>query len=411
MSFAAALPWTDKKGRPHLLRSVIFLLLLVPGTVLGVRWGVWGLGTRPLKAAIHSTGYWAVWLLLGSLLISPLKALTGNTQWPVVRRMVGVAALAYALIHLSLYMADEDWKLLHIGAEILSRFYLTIGAVALLGLIVLGATSTDSLVRSLGARWKQLHRLVYGIAVLTAVHYTLQSKADVSQALVAAGAFAWLMLWRRLPAGRDRTVVPMVGLAVASALVTLATEFLWYRFGTKIDPWRAMAIEADVQYGLHPAALVLALGLLAATAIGLRQLAATRAGQSVWFTVAIYAAGAFAADLGMFLFGLSPDDPPAGQLVRHVAAVLVFAALGYARTRLQGAGQRSLLDVLWAASALFPLLALVFDDPRLPVAAAVVVAAGALVTCTRVWTISRTAAVLLLPLVAWIAYAATATVA
>ena len=407
MSFARSLPWTDKKGRPHLLRSVIFVLLLLPGVVLGVRWGVWGLGTRPLKVAIHSTGYWAVWLLLGSLLVSPLRALTGNTQWPVVRRMVGIAALAYATIHLGLYMADEDWKLLHIGSEIVSRFYLTIGAVALLGLAVLGATSTDRIVRALGGRWKQLHRLVYGIAVLTAVHYTLQSKADVSQALVAIGAFAWLMLWRRLPAGQDRTAAPLVGLAVASAVVTLAAEFVWYRFGTKIDPWRAMAIEIDVQYGLHPAALVLALGLLAAAVLGLRQLAMTRVGQSVWFTVAIYAAGAFAADLGMFLFGLAPDDPPAGFVPMHIAAVVVMALLGYARTRLQGAGQRKLLDGLWAASALFPLLALVFDDPRLPVVAAAAVAIAAVATSTRVWTISRTAAVLLLPLVAWIAYAAT----
>lgn len=407
MSFAQSLPWTDKKGRPHLLRSVIFVLLLLPGVVLAVRWGVWGLGTRPLKVAIHSTGYWAVWLLLGSLLVSPLRALTGNMQWPVVRRMVGIAALAYATIHLGLYMADEDWKLLHIGSEIISRFYLTIGAVALLGLAVLGATSTDRIVRALGGRWKQLHRLVYGIAVLTAVHYTLQSKADVSQALVAIGAFAWLMLWRRLPAGQDRTAAPLVGLAVASAVVTLAAEFVWYRFGTKIDPWRAMAIEIDVQYGLHPAALVLAIGLLAAAVLGLRQLAMTRAGQSVWFTVAIYAAGAFAADLGMFLFGLAPDDPPAGFLPMHIAAVVVMALLGYARTRLQGAGQRRLLDGLWAASALFPLLALVFDDPRLPVVAAAAVAIAAVATSTRVWTISRTAAVLLLPLVAWIAYAAT----
>ena len=407
MSFAQSLPWTDKKGRPHLLRSVIFVLLLLPGVVLAVRWGVWGLGTRPLKVAIHSTGYWAVWLLLGSLLVSPLRALTGNMQWPVVRRMVGIAALAYATIHLGLYMADEDWKLLHIGSEIISRFYLTIGAVALLGLAVLGATSTDRIVRALGGRWKQLHRLVYGIAVLTAVHYTLQSKADVSQALVAIGAFAWLMLWRRLPAGQDRTAAPLVGLAVASAVVTLAAEFVWYRFGTKIDPWRAMAIEIDVQYGLHPAALVLAIGLLAAAVLGLRQLAMTRAGQSVWFTVAIYAAGAFAADLGMFLFGLAPDDPPAGFVPMHIAAVVVMALLGYARTRLQGAGQRRLLDGLWAASALFPLLALVFDDPRLPVVAAAAVAIAAVATSTRVWTISRTAAVLLLPLVAWIAYAAT----
>ena len=374
MNFSASLPWTDKKGRTHALRSVIFGLLLLPGLVLAVRWGVWGLGTRPLKVAIHSTGYWAVWLLLGSLVVTPMKALTGNIQWPVVRRMVGVAALAYALIHLLLYMIDENWLLLHIGAEIVSRFYLAIGALALLGLVVLGITSTDAMVRRLGARWKQLHRVVYAIAVLTAVHYVLQSKADVSQALIAVGVFTWLMLWRRLPAGRDRTVLPLLALAPAAALVTLAAEFLWYRFGTNIDVWKVTRLEADVQYGLHPAALVLAVGLLVAGAVELWRLAKTDLGGTAAFTVLIYAAGAFVDDLGT-------------------------------------AGQRRLLDLLWACAALYPLLALQTEDHSLLVAAAAFVVIGTLVASGRAWPISRTAAVLLLPLGAWIAYEATVAVA
>lgn len=411
MSFAASLPWTDKKGRPHALRSVIFGLLLLPGLVLAVRWGVWGLGTRPLKVAIHSTGYWAVWLLLGSLVVTPMKALTGNMQWPVVRRMVGVAALSYALIHLSLYMADENWRLLHIGAEIVSRFYLTIGAVALLGLIVLGITSTDWMVRRLGAKWKQLHRVVYAIAVLTAVHYVLQSKADVSQALIASGVFTWLMLWRRLPAGRDRTVLPLLALAPAAALVTLAAEFLWFRFGTNIDVWKVMRLEADVQYGLHPAALVLALGLLVAGAVEVWRLAKTDLGATAAFTVLIYAAGAFVNDLGGFLFGLSPYDDQAPRLPLNLAAAAVFALMGLARYRLRTAGQRRMLDVLWACAALYPLLALQTEDHSLLAAAAAVVVTGTLIASGRAWPISRTAAVLLLPLGAWIAYEATVAVA
>ena len=411
MSFAASLPWTDKKGRTHALRSVIFGLLLLPGLVLAVRWGVWGLGTRPLKVAIHSTGYWAVWLLLGSLVVTPMKALTGNMQWPVVRRMVGVAALSYALIHLSLYMADENWRLLHIGAEIVSRFYLTIGAVALLGLIVLGITSTDWMVRRLGAKWKQLHRVVYAIAVLTAVHYVLQSKADVSQALIASGVFTWLMLWRRLPAGRDRTVLPLLALAPAAALVTLAAEFLWFRFGTNIDVWKVMRLEADVQYGLHPAALVLALGLLVAGAVEVWRLAKTDLGGTVAFTVLIYAAGAFVNDLGGFLFGLSPYDDQAPRLPLNLAAAAVFALMGLARYRLRTAGQRRMLDVLWACAALYPLLALQTEDHSLLAAAAAVVVTGTLIASGRAWPISRTAAVLLLPLGAWIAYEATVAVA
>ena len=411
MNFSASLPWTDKKGRTHALRSVIFGLLLLPGLVLAVRWGVWGLGTRPLKVAIHSTGYWAVWLLLGSLVVTPMKALTGNLQWPVVRRMVGVAALAYALIHLLLYMIDENWLLLHIGAEIVSRFYLAIGALALLGLVVLGITSTDAMVRRLGARWKQLHRVAYAIAALTAVHYVLQSKADVSQALIAAGVFTWLMLWRRLPAGRDRTVLPLLALAPAAALVTLAAEFLWYRFGTNIDVWKVTRLEADVQYGLHPAALVLAVGLLVAGAVELWRLAKTDLGGTAAFTVLIYAAGAFVDDLGTFLFGLLPYEDQAPRLPINLVAAAVFALIGLARYRLRTAGQRRLLDLLWACAALYPLLALQTEDHSLLVAAAAFVVIGTLVASGRAWPISRTAAVLLLPLGAWIAYEATVAVA
>ncbi len=406
MTWAASLPWTDKKGRPHVLRSVIFAMLLLPGIVLATRAGVWGLGTRPLKVAIHSTGYWAVWLLLASLLITPAKALTGNPQWPVVRRMVGVAALAYASIHLTLYMADENWRMLHIASEIVSRFYLTLGAVALLGLIVLGATSTDRTMRAMGTpAWKRLHRIVYGIAVLTAVHYTLQSKADVSQALVAAGVFCWLMLWRRLPAGRDRSVGPLLGLAVAAALFTILAEFLWYRFGTQIDAVRAIKLEADIRYGLHPAALVFALGLLVAVVVEVRRLSLTGLGATAWFTVLVYASGAVIADLGAFMFGLLPDDDP-GRWPITLAAAGVFAALGVARWWLRSAGQRKLLDALWAACAVFPLLALEVDDRQLLVAAAALVIAGTLIASSRVWVISRMAAVLLLPAGAWIAYAA-----
>ena len=411
MSFSASLPWTDKKGRPHVLRSVIFALLLLPGLVLAVRWGVWGLGTRPLKVAIHSTGYWAVWLLLASLVVTPLKALTGNMQWPVVRRMVGVSSLAYALIHLSLYMADENWLLLHIGSEIVSRFYLTIGAVALLGLIVLGVTSMDVMVRRLGARWKQLHRVVYAIAVLTAVHYVLQSKADVSQALIASGVFAWLMVWRRLPVGRDRTALPLLALAPAAALVTLAAEFLWYRFGTNIDVWKVMRLEADVQYGLHPAALVLALGVLVAGTVELWRLARTDLGGTAAFTVLVYSAGAFVDDLGAFLFGLLPYDDQVPRMPLNLAAAAVFALMGLARYRLRTAGQRRLLDALWACAALYPLLALQTEDHSLLVAAAAVVVIGTVIASGRAWPISRTAAVLLLPLGAWIAYEATVAVA
>ena len=110
--------------------------------------------------------------------------------------MIGVAALAYGLAHFSLYIVDQNFRLPTVVSEIVHRFYLTIGFIALVGLSVLGATSTDAAVRRLGKRWKSLHRTLYGIAVLGLLHYCIQSKAIVSEAMMVTGFFVWLMAWR-----------------------------------------------------------------------------------------------------------------------------------------------------------------------------------------------------------------------
>ena len=100
--------------------------------------------------------------------------------------MIGVSAACYAGVHLLLYAADQNWRPLAVVTEILVRAYLTIGFVALLGLATLAVTSTDGWVKRLGRNWKRLHKLAYGFAVLALNHFFLQSKADVSQATVAA---------------------------------------------------------------------------------------------------------------------------------------------------------------------------------------------------------------------------------
>ena len=396
--YAKLAPWTDKKGRLHPLRSVVFTLLLLPGLWLAWRWSVWGLGARPLNVALHSTGYWAVWLLVASLVVSPLKALLADPNVVVVRRMVGVAAMAYGLIHIVLYMADQNWRPLVIVTEIAVRFYLTIGFVALLGLLVLGVTSTETMVRRLGPRWKPLHRWVYAIAILAGAHYFLQSKADVSQALLAAGVFFWLMGWRMLPAGRDRTALPLLGLAIMAGLLTLLTEFLWYRFGTRVDPWKVMRAEAAFDFGLRPAALVLALGLIAAGLVALRRLSLTAWGETLGFTVLVYAAGAFAGDVAGFLFGLMPDDPAEDGWAwkTSLLAAIAFALAGVARFWIRGQPERRALDLLWALACAYPLL-LNAEDRRLAIGGAGLLAVAAVLLTARMWPVSRRAALLVLP--------------
>ncbi len=402
-------PWTDRRGRLHPLRAMVFTLLLLPAAWLAARWPLDMLGARPLHAAIHSTGYWAAWIFMASLIVSPAKTMLGNPNLVVVRRMVGVAAACYAGVHLVLYAADQSWKLSVIATEILVRAYLTIGFVALLGLAALAVTSTDGWVKRLGRNWKRLHKLAYGFAVLALIHFFLQSKADVSQATVAAGVFAWAMIWRVLPAGRDRGPAPLIGLALAAALAALASEWAWYRFGTHVDPLRVVRGEADVSFGLHPAGLVLLLGLLAAGLAELHGLAQTRFGAGPGFAVLVYALGGLAGwgaglALGWSMEDLLPEGTSVGAPT--AASVLLFALLGLARYRLRAVWQRHLLDALWAGAALLPVLAMGTESREAGMYGAELLGAGGLLLATGLWTTSRDAAVMVIPFAGLAAYQA-----
>ncbi len=402
-------PWTDRRGRLHPLRAVVFTLLMLPAAWLALRWALDLLGARPVNAAIHATGYWAAWIFMASLVISPAKALLGMPNIVVVRRMVGVAAACYAGVHLTLYMIDQNWRLSVIATEILVRAYLTIGFVALLGLTALGVTSTDGWVKRLGRNWKRLHKLAYGFAVLALIHFFLQSKADVSQATLAAGVFAWAMVWRVLPAGRDRGPVPLVGMAFAAGMTALLFEWAWYRFGTHIDPLRVVRAETDIAFGLHPAALVLLLGLLVAGLIELRGLAQTGFGSRAAYTMLVYSLGALAGGFISLVLGWPLDDVvPEGSsaLVLTLTALPLFALLGLARHRLDMLWQRRLVDALWIAAALTPVLAMATESRQVGLAGAAVTVVGALLLTACLWTVSRRASALALPLAALMAYQA-----
>jgi len=284
------LPWLDRKGRLSPLRAVTFGLLLAPGLYYAGRYALNDLGPRPIHEALLAAGTWTISWLLASLAVTPVKAVLGLPGLVVVRRMIGLGALAYGLVHLTLYAADENWRLLHVASEIVSRFYLLVGVAALAGLSVLGWTSRDSWVRHLGPAWKRLHRLAYPLTALGVFHYYLQSKADVSAAVLASGLFAWLMLWRLLPAGRDRDAGGIASLAATAGLATAALEFAWYGIAIRVDPWRVLHGELDVSFGFRPAAEVLALGSLVAMAVGLRRLSLTRHGAGLWGGVLLYAA-------------------------------------------------------------------------------------------------------------------------
>ncbi len=263
-------PWLEH-GRFSPLKATTLALLAMPAGWIAYGWDEGLLGARPLDTALHQFGLLAVRLTLITLVVSPVRS---SLAWPralVLRRMLGVAAASYAAGHLALYAAQQNWRLLHVGAEILHRVYLTIGFAALLGLLVLAGTSTNAWIRRLGRAWQRLHRLIYLVAALGLLHFFMQAKADVRAAVFYTGLFCWLMLWRLLPTARRRQAWPLLALGVGATLLTAASEYGWYAVATRIDPMRLLRAELVLRYGPRPAVQVALLSLAAVGILLLRQ--------------------------------------------------------------------------------------------------------------------------------------------
>lgn len=188
-------------------RALAFTLAALPLAWLVA--GIMGLpaadlGPNPVREMTHFTGKTALNLLLVTLLVSPLRSISGDARWLRLRRMMGLWAFAYAALHFTVYAVLElDLSLAELGKELVKRPYIWVGAAALLGLLPLALTSTDRMMRRLGRRWQTLHRLVHAIAILAVWHYAWQVKADLREPLLYAAALAVLLGWR-LHRWRDR---------------------------------------------------------------------------------------------------------------------------------------------------------------------------------------------------------------
>ena len=192
-------PWRDRRGKLLVMKPATLAAACVPGLLTAIWWAEEDLGARPVTEAIHETGLWAIRFLLIALAVTPFRAVFDWGKLLLVRRMLGLTALAYAIAHFSLYIVQQNGHLLFVASEIVHRFYLTIGFVTLLGLIALGVTSTNAAIRRMGAWWKRLHRLAYPLGAIALLHYFIQSKANVSEPVFVAGLYVWLMLWRACP--------------------------------------------------------------------------------------------------------------------------------------------------------------------------------------------------------------------
>lgn len=258
-------PWCDYSGRVSPLKTAVFVGLFLPGLWVAANLALGTFGARPLTEAIHQIGLWTLRFIFIALAITPARRLL---RWPrliLVRRMIGIAACAYGLTHLSLYFVDEAFNLRQIAWEIATRIYLTIGFTALSGLVALAVTSTDGMVRRMGARrWQRLHRIVYGIGTLAVLHFFMQSKLDEWEPTVMAGIFVWLMGWRALAWAwpQERWMIGRgIALSLTAGALTMLGEAGWFWLTVGVDPMRVLMADFSLQTGIRPGWIVLAASL------------------------------------------------------------------------------------------------------------------------------------------------------
>lgn len=209
------------------LKAVVWGICLAPLASLLYQAGSGGLGANPIDYITRTLGDWTLRILLASLVMTPLRLLFG-LSWPItLRRLLGVFAFFYACLHLGVWIVIDhffDWP--QMIADVLKRPYITVGALAVLLLIPLAATSTARMVKRLGGvAWRRLHRLVYAVAVFGVLHYLWLAKKGVNDPFWYAGVLGLLLgirLWAwaaRVVRGRHARVAvsPVVALAPVRA--------------------------------------------------------------------------------------------------------------------------------------------------------------------------------------------------
>ncbi len=272
-SIASRMPWNDRAGRFSVLKTTTLVLVTLPAWWLLYRTLFLGLGPRPITEAIHRVGDWTVYLLLITLAVTPARRLFDWNKLILIRRILGLSALAYILVHFTLYVTDSNFDLNFVWREIVFRVYLTIGFTAILGLIALAATSTDGIIKRMGPRdWNTLHNLIYFIAPLAILHYYMQAKVDVTQPVLMSGFYFWLMGYRIMARfGYKKGLVPLLLLAVAAGLLTAVAEAAWYGIATNVGWRRVILANLSFSYTIRPAWWVFATGVAVAIVAEIRQ--------------------------------------------------------------------------------------------------------------------------------------------
>lgn len=153
------------------------------------------LGAEPAKELVEFLGEIALYILFITLAITPLRKIRFLPSLVRYRRMIGLYAFFYAVLHISGYAAFiVDWS--NFVEDIYKRPYVTMGFLAFLILFALAVTSPKSMLRKLGKKWKPLHRLVYLAVILVIIHVWWQTRSDYTEVVILAGVTLFLLAFR-----------------------------------------------------------------------------------------------------------------------------------------------------------------------------------------------------------------------
>ena len=183
-----------------LLTPAVFIACLTPFILLVIGLFTSNLGFNPVEYLTHETGQWGLRFLLITLAITPLRTLTKMTWLTRFRRMFGLYAFFYVLMHFLIYFLwDQSLEIVRVIEDVVDRPYITLGFASLCLMIPLALTSTNWARRKLRRRWNQLHKLVYPLTLLAVLHFVWLVKADYGEVTIYALIFVLLMLFRIIP--------------------------------------------------------------------------------------------------------------------------------------------------------------------------------------------------------------------
>lgn len=183
-----------------LIKTALFLVCLLPLARLLLPFyaaltgnGVLGytgdeLGANPIEFIIRDLGTWALNFLLITLCVTPLRKLAGLNWLLRLRRMLGLFAFFYALLHFNIYLGlDQSYDWSEIATDILKRPFITVGMLTFALMIPLAVTSNNAMIKSLGGKaWQKLHRLIYPLTIFAVLHYWWLIKLDTTQPAIYA---------------------------------------------------------------------------------------------------------------------------------------------------------------------------------------------------------------------------------